>query len=116
MLRFPPGAVPPARAFWSLTVHDGGALAGGSRKVLAVGDRDPLWHALDGSLTIHLSVEPPASEATNWLPTPQGRFSLALRLYWPEPAALDGTWWPPEVRLVEELSGREPVAPPAVAG
>ena len=116
MLRFAPGAAPPARAFWSLTVHDGDALGGGHRVVLAVGDRDPLWHASDGSLTIHLSVDPPRSEATNWLPTPEGPFSLALRLYWPEPSALDGTWWPPAVTLAEEVSGRKATVPPAATG
>jgi hypothetical protein len=116
VLRFAPGAAPPAGAFWSLTVHEGDALGGAHRSVLAVGDRDPLWHVPDGSLTIHLSVDPPRSEATNWLPTPRGPFSLALRLYWPEPPALDGTWWPPAVTLLQADSRRESLAPPAATG
>jgi hypothetical protein len=116
VLRFAPGAAPPARAFWSLTVHDDDALGAGHRTALAVGDRNPLWHAPDGSLTVHLSVDPPRSEATNWLPTPNGPFSLALRLYWPEPPALDGTWWPPAVTLAEEVSGRKAALPPAAIG
>ncbi|WP_353961851.1 MULTISPECIES: hypothetical protein [unclassified Streptomyces] len=33
----------------------------------------------------------------NWLPAPTGPFALYLRAYWPEPAALDGTWRPPAV-------------------
>jgi hypothetical protein len=32
-----------------------------------------------------------------WLPGPDGPFALALRIYWPEQAALDGTWTPPSV-------------------
>ena len=75
-----PAPTPPARAFWSLTVHDGDGLAGEHRCRLAVGDRDPLWRAPDGSLTIHLSADPPRSDAANWLPTPPGPFGLALRL------------------------------------
>jgi hypothetical protein len=29
-----------------------------------------------------------------------GGFGMNLRLNWPKPAALDGTWQPPEVKLV----------------
>ena len=108
-LRFPPGSDPPAHAFWSLTVHDGDGLADDHRSRLAVGDRDPLWRSPDGSLTIHLSADPPRSDATNWLPIPRGSFSLALRIYWPQPSALDGSWWPPAVDLVDEASGGEAV-------
>jgi hypothetical protein len=52
----------------------------------------------DGSLTIPIQHEPPDGEhASNWLPAPDGPFYLALRIYWPEQAALDGTWAPPPV-------------------
>ena len=36
-----------------------------------------------------------ASEEPNWLPTPKGPFFIAMRLYWPKQAALDGTWKQP---------------------
>jgi hypothetical protein len=42
-----------------------------------------------------------AREAYVWLPTPEGSFYLALRTYWPEPAALDGTWVVPPVTRVD---------------
>ncbi|MFZ0835338.1 MAG: hypothetical protein WAM92_20145 [Mycobacterium sp.] len=32
-----------------------------------------------------------------WVPPPRGRFYLAMRIYWPESEALDGTWEPPPV-------------------
>ncbi|MFF0429461.1 DUF1214 domain-containing protein [Streptomyces sp. NPDC004520] len=53
----------------------------------------------DGSLTLHVGARPPADEQDrpNWLPAPDGPFSLYLRAYWPEPSALDGTWQPPAV-------------------
>jgi hypothetical protein len=35
---------------------------------------------------------------TGWLPAPAGPFYLVLRIYWPEQAALDGTWTPPPVK------------------
>ena len=40
----------------------------------------------------------------NWLPAPNGKFVLLLRLYWPNEAAptiLDGTWKPPAVQQVD---------------
>jgi hypothetical protein len=101
VLRFAPRATPPARAFWSLTAHSrGGLLVLEHRGGVAVGDRDPLWWEPDGSLTIRLQSDPPLLEAVNWLPTPAGPYGLALRLYWPEPAALDGTWRPPAIQRI----------------
>ncbi len=44
--------------------------------------------------------EGPVARA-NWLPTPDGPFYLAMRLYWPEAAALDGSWEPPPVVRVD---------------
>ena len=34
----------------------------------------------------------------NWLPAPKGPFMLVLRLYWPKPDALNGTWKAPQAR------------------
>jgi hypothetical protein len=46
----------------------------------------------DGSLTIHLSAEPPADDAkANWLPAPADQFALCARTYVPTQALLDGT-------------------------
>jgi Protein of unknown function (DUF1214) len=38
-------------------------------------------------------------ERSNWLPAPDGPFSLYLRAYRPEQDILDGTWTPPLIRL-----------------
>lgn len=38
-----------------------------------------------------------ALKESNWLPAPDGNFSLILRNYWPEKAIVDGTWVPPGV-------------------
>ena len=50
-------------------------------------------------LTLTASAAPPDDEElrTNWLPAPDGQFSLYLRAYWPEQPILDGTWSPPPV-------------------
>ncbi|WP_234370932.1 DUF1214 domain-containing protein [Streptomyces sp. XY431] len=51
-------------------------------------------------LTLHLCHERPADpdEAANWLPAPDGPFTAVLRLYWPGPAALDGSYRVPPLR------------------
>jgi hypothetical protein len=101
-------SLPPARAFWSVTMYDtsydgtagylvenpiGRYLVNSTTQGLVTGD--------DGSLTIPIQHEPPDGElAPNWLPAPAGPFYLALRVYWPEQAALDGTWNPPPVERV----------------
>ena len=52
----------------------------------------------DGSLTIYLCHESPGiDKEANWLPAPNGNFSIWLRAYWPDQAVLDGTWKPPMI-------------------
>ena len=51
----------------------------------------------DGSLTLYIQKDEPTEPAqkANWLPAPDGPIYMVLRLYWPQEAALDGTWLPP---------------------
>ena len=97
---------PPARAFWSVTAYDtsydgvsGYLIENPIGRYLIGSTTEGLVHGADGSLTIHLQHERPESAEgqANWLPTPEGAFYLAMRIYWPEAAALDGTWEPPPV-------------------
>ena len=62
-----------------------------------------LKYAADGSLTIYVQADPPASAAqrSNWLPAPKGEFSLYLRSYWPKPAITEGSWTPPAVNHLQ---------------
>ncbi|VWB23260.1 putative lipoprotein [Burkholderia arboris] len=98
VLRFAPGALPPARAFWTLTPYTtNGALpdVGSARRSL--GDRDRLRRNHDGSIDIVVSASPGGAHAGNWLPAPRTDFALTLRLYAPKPQASDGSWMPPVV-------------------
>ncbi len=99
-LRFGPGRLPPASAFWSLTLYDRRTLLHpNSLQRYAIGDRTSgLRHGPHGTLTITVSHRAPAaSRRSNWLPAPAGPFSLYLRLYEPKRAALDRTWRPPSI-------------------
>jgi hypothetical protein len=95
--------LPQVNAFWSLTMYDeDGYFVPNAANRYAIGDRDALQFNQDGSLDLYVQRERPADarQAANWLPTPEGSFSLTMRLYWPKAAALDGTWAPPTLRRV----------------
>lgn len=96
--------IPPARAFWSLTMYnDKQFFADNPIDRYAIGDRDKLLFNADGSLDIYIQRESPGSgRESNWLPTPvSGSFSLSMRIYWPKAEVLDGTWKPPALRRVD---------------
>lgn len=61
--------------------------------------RKQLQFNKDGSLDIYIQRQSPGKDQeSNWLPAPaSGSFSRMMRLYWPKPAAFDGTWSPPPV-------------------
>lgn len=102
-LHFDADALPPVRAFWSLTLYDERQLfAANPIGRYALGDRDPLRFNEDGSLDLYIQRQSPGQDRhSNWLPAPeQGTFSMNLRLYWPTSAVRDGRWAPPPVRRV----------------
>ncbi len=100
---------PPVRAFWSVTMYDtsydgtaGYMVENPIDRYLVSSVTEGLVRNADGSLTITLQHTEPSDpvERANWLPTPNGRFYLVMRLYWPEQDALDDTWVaPPVVRI-----------------
>jgi hypothetical protein len=97
---FAKGQTPPVQGFWSLTLYDEyhffhpNAL---NRASLGTKNRDLKYNA-DGSLTLFAGAKSPGQDKeTNWLPAPNGPFSLYLRAYWADQAILDGTWQPPAI-------------------
>jgi hypothetical protein len=99
--------LPPAKAFWSVTMYDtsydgtAGYLVENPINRYLINSTIPgLVYGEDGSLAISIQNEQPqeAAEQANWLPAPAGPFYLVLRIYWPEKATLDGTWTPPPVK------------------
>ena len=100
VLHFAKGTLPPAKAFWSLTMY-------GLPQQLLVANplnryevNSPMLSGLkrdpDGGLTLYVQSDSPGKEReSNWLPAPKGPFAAALRLYLPEPSVLDGSWKAP---------------------
>ena len=100
VLHFERDQLPPADAFWSVTMYDEvGYHAANRLDRFALGDRDDLVFNPDGSLDIYIQHESPgAAKEPNWLPAPRGRLSITMRLYAPRMEALDGRWVPPPIR------------------
>lgn len=105
-LRFERNQLPPAGAFWSITMYDGRTqllVHNPLRRYLLNSTMlDTLKRAEDGSLTVHVQKDSPGAELeSNWLPAPDGPFYLILRLYMPRPEALDGTWKQPPLKRIQ---------------
>ena len=102
-LRFEEGGLAPVKAFWSVTMYDA------ETQLLTENPIDrylinssmlpDLKKNSDGSLTLHVQKDSPGTDReANWLPAPDDKFYMLLRLYWPSEAILDGTWKKPEVQ------------------
>jgi hypothetical protein len=102
VIRFPTGERPPVNAFWSLAMYDARqAFVQNPLKRYAIGDRDKLKLDADGSLTLYIQhASPGKDKESNWLPAPKDSFKVFMRLYWPKPEILDGTWKMPPVERV----------------
>ena len=103
VVRFAKGQLPPADAFWSLTMYDSDFFfVPNALNRYDVARRDKLITNPDGSIDLYLQAESPGKDKeANWLPAPKGKFQLVMRLYAPRktaPSVLDGSWTPPPVR------------------
>ncbi|MBB3457201.1 hypothetical protein FHT86_005519 [Rhizobium sp. BK313] len=99
-MRIAAGQLPPVNAFWSLTMYklpQSLLVANPINRYLINSPMLPqLVKDADGGLTLYIQNESPGKDKEpNWLPAPKGPFVMAMRLYWPKKAALDGTWKQP---------------------
>ena len=99
VIHFDADKLPPAYAFWSVTMYDAeGFQVANELDRFAIGDRDPLTYNADGSLDLYLQHTNPGPEReSNWLPAPLGPLGITMRLYAPKREVLDGRWHPPAV-------------------
>jgi hypothetical protein len=96
-VHFAKDQLPPADAFWSLTLYDAKTkqLVPNHKKRYLINSQmlPDLKRDADGGLTLALQHhEPPKAEQSNWLPAPTGPFYAVLRIYLPKPEASNGQW------------------------
>jgi len=105
-MHFAPGQLPPVNAFWSVTMYElpGSFLTPNplNRYLINSPMLPKLKRDADGGLTLYFQNESPgAYKESNWLPAPKGPFQMAMRLYWPKEAALEGKWSAPPLMSVK---------------
>ena len=105
-IHFDADKLPPVNSFWSLTMYE-------LPQSLLV--KNPIDRYLvnstmmeqfirddKGGITIYIQHESPgADKEPNWLPAPQGAFSVVMRLYWPKKEVLNGSWQQPKIVRVK---------------
>lgn len=105
-LTFPRGELPPVDAFWSLTMYGLDAnLVANEIDRYSIGSRSPdVKYNADGSLTLYLQHKSPSGgKKGNWLPAPDGRFTVTLRAYRPKNEISLGKWIPPQLKTNDKL-------------
>ncbi|MCB0870403.1 MAG: DUF1254 domain-containing protein [Solirubrobacterales bacterium] len=101
-MHIPKGELPPARAFWSLTLYDSnGFFVQNSIKRYTINNKTKLHYNEDGSLDFYIQSTKPSdpNQVKNWIPSPTdgSRFRLMWRIYDAAPSdipgIIDGTGW-----------------------
>lgn len=84
--------------FWSITMYDlpDQFMVENPINRYSLGDRTNLTYRDDGSLEIIIQTASP--DRGNWLPAPEGPFSLTMRIYLPAEEALDPLYAPPALQ------------------
>ena len=94
----------PAANFWSLTLYEAENASGlaNGQPFPSLGSRDKPAQNQDGSTSLYLGPEAPEGKQANWLATVSGRgYFAVLRLYGPTEAAINKTWKPGDLELME---------------
>ena len=97
--------MPPARAFWSLTLYDSvnGFFIPNDRKKYSVGENAGMKLNDDGGIEVYVSAEKPGGvPEENWLPINRQdeNLDVILRVYDPDLDKMK-TWLPPRAEVVK---------------
>jgi hypothetical protein len=106
VLKFEKYKLPPAEAFWSMTMYDGKTQLLVDNPLNRYLINSPMLPQLkadaDGGLTLYVQHDAPdAAKQGDWLPAPAGPFFLVLRLYQPKPEGISGAWQVPPLNSIQ---------------
>jgi len=109
VMHFDKGQTPPAQALWSLTMYNEDYFfVANPLNRYTLSSRFSFHYNPDWSLDLYIQRNSPGKDKeSNWLPAPDGKFILMLRLYWPretKPSILNSTWTIPPVKEVPRPS------------
>jgi hypothetical protein len=101
-ITFAADELPRARFFWSATLYTlpERLLSANPIDRYSIGDRTPgIRFGDDGSLTLYVQHDRPSDplEAANWLPAPEGPFTVIIRAYGGDTAIAEGTYRLPPI-------------------
>jgi hypothetical protein len=105
VIRIASDGMPPATAFWSLTLYDNenGFFIPNDRKKYSVGENAGMTLDEDGGIAIYVSAEQPEGVPDeNWLPLNRGDYGVdvIMRIYAPDLERF-ATWTAPKAEIVE---------------
>jgi hypothetical protein len=105
VIRMTKDEMPPAEAFWSLTLYDSanGFFIPNDHKKYSVGENAGMKVNDDGGIEIHVAAEQPDGlPPENWLPINRNdeNLDIILRLYDPDMDKMK-TWSPPKAEVVQ---------------
>jgi hypothetical protein len=100
VIHFDVAHTPPVNGFWSITMYDDKFFfVPNPLNRFTVSSRFNFKYTKDGALDIYIQKDSPGKELeSNWLPAPEGKFILMLRMYWPTAEALEGKYIIPPVK------------------
>ncbi|MGI1660915.1 DUF1254 domain-containing protein [Palleronia sp. KMU-117] len=103
VMRFDADALPPAGAFWSVTMYDGEKFLVDNpldRYLINSGMLDRLTTTDAGEIILYLQKDSPGPDLeSNWLPAPDGEMGVVMRIYLPDASAIEGSWRPPAIEV-----------------
>jgi hypothetical protein len=103
-IRMAPEDMPPATAFWSVTLYDteNGFFIPNDRKKYSVGENSGMRLDADDGITIYIAAKRPKDEREeNWLPLNRGNYGIdiVMRLYTPDTERYK-TWTVPKAEKI----------------
>ncbi len=105
VIRMAPDSMPPANAFWSVTLYDteNGFFIPNDSKKYSVGENAGMKLNARGGIEIHVAAEKPDGvPPENWLPVNRGNYGidLIMRIYAPDLERYK-TWSPPKAERMK---------------